>query len=386
MKRTVKFAFLACLILIASAFMFTACDNQTEPPHVHTEVIDPAVSPTCTTTGLTEGKHCSVCNKVIIAQNVVDALGHNYIDGICTRCGGRTSQGLKYQLSFYSEDYIVYGIGTCTDADVIIPDTYNGLPVTSIGDDAFRGCSSLTSITIPDSVTSIGDDAFRGCSSLTSVTIGSGVTSIGDDAFYYCTSLTSITVDADNQYYTSIDGNLYTKDGKTLIQYIIGKTASEFTIPDSVTTIGSYAFRGCSSLTSVTIGSGVNTIGDGAFYYCSSLTSITISDSVTTIGYGAFYGCSSLTSITIPEGVTSIGSYAFEYCSSLTSITIPNSVTSIGEYAFDGCSSLINITFEGAVEQWNAIAKESNWNSSTGSYTIYCTDGEITNDGTVTYY
>ncbi|MBO4252206.1 MAG: leucine-rich repeat domain-containing protein, partial [Clostridia bacterium] len=184
-------------------------------------------------------------------------------------------------------------------AKVVLPSTYNGIPVTSIGEGAFVRYSSLTSINIPDSVTSIRNYAFSFCSRLTSIVIPDSVTSIGDEAFSDCYSLTSINVSANNMNYKSIDGNLYSKDGKTLIQYAIGKTATAFTIPDSVTSIGDWAFGGCSGLTSVTIGNSVTSIGYGAFYGCSSLTSITIPDSVTSIGDGAFYGCSSLMSINV---------------------------------------------------------------------------------------
>ena len=152
---------------------------------------------------------------------------------------------------------------------VVIPDS-----VTSIGDDAFRGCFNLTSVVIPDSVTSIGDCAFLSCSSLTSVVIPDSVTSIGDCAFDSCSSLTSITVDENNTAYKSIDGNLYSKDGTTLIQYAIGKTATSFTIPDSVTSIGDWAFENCTSLASVVIGDSVTSIGGGAFYECTSLASV----------------------------------------------------------------------------------------------------------------
>ncbi len=172
---------------------------------------------------------------------------------------------------------------------------------------AFYGCSSLTSITIPASVTSIGDSAFRGCSSLTSITIPAGVKSIGDSAFSGCSGLTSIT------------------------------------IPDSVTSVGNYAFSGCRGLTSITISDSVTNIGEFAFNNCSGLTSITISDSVTSIGEFAFNNCSGLTSVTIGNGVTSIGNYAFSDCSGLTSVIIGNSVISIGESAFSGCSGLTSI-------------------------------------------
>ena len=223
----------------------------------------------------------------------------------------------------------------------IISNTYNndkGVisfdgPITSIGELAFQGCSSLTSATIPDSVIEIGDWAFYECTSLTSATIPDSVIEIGDWAFYECTSLTSVTI-----------GN-------------------------SVTSIGAYAFCDCTSLTSVTIPDSVTWIGNNAFPGCSSLTAFygkfasldnrclivngvlnsfspaglteyTIPDSVTSIGSYAFYNCTSLTSITIPDSVTSIGNSAFRDCTSLTSVTIPDSVTEIENKAFYNCTSL----------------------------------------------
>ena len=204
-----------------------------------------------------------------------------------------------------------------------------------------------SSFTVPNGVETIGDYAFYNCDSLTSVVIGDSVTSIGDGAFYECTSLTSITVSEDNANFKDIDGNLYTKDGKTLLQYAIGKKDSSFTIPN-----------------------GVETIGDRVFSDCSSLTSVVIGDSVTSIGSYAFENCYSLTSIVIPNSVTSIGSYAFYYCSSLTSIIIPNSVTSIGGSAFYSCRGLTSIKYRGTQSQWNAISKGYEWDNYTGDYTM----------------
>jgi hypothetical protein len=250
--------------------------------------------------------------------------------------------------------------------------------------------------TVPNAVTRIGSIygydnmyAFRNCSSLTSVTIPNSVTSIGSYTFSGCSSLASIDVGSENTVYSSEDGVLFNKSKTYLIQCPEGKTGG-YAVPNSVTTIGGSAFSGCSSLTSVTIPNSVATIYDNAFSGCSSLASVTIPNSVTSIDYSAFSGCSSLASIdvgsentvyssedgvlfnklktelilcpngktgdyTVPNSVTSIGStgsysigsidsYAFRDCSSLTSVTIPSSVTTIRSYAFSGCSSLSEVT------------------------------------------
>ncbi|MBQ5590731.1 MAG: fibronectin type III domain-containing protein, partial [Clostridia bacterium] len=160
------------------------------------------------------------------------------------------------------------------------------------------------------------------------------VTSIGDWAFYGCTSLTNITVNDNNSNYCSVNGVLFNKNKTELTQYPVGNTRTFYSIPDSVTSIGDSAFEGCTKLTSVTIPNSVTSIGNNAFEDCTSLTSVTIGDSVTSIGEEAFYGCDSLTSVTIPDSVTSIGDEAFRGCTLLTKVFVPNSVTSIGTDAF----------------------------------------------------
>ena len=294
------------------------------------------------------------------------------IDGICyTTLGG---------------DSVEVGKNTNAKGAIIIPETVKTVityRVVGIGDAAFLGCTSLTSVTIPNSVTNIGISAFYGCSSLLSISIPNNVTNIDNNAFRGCTSLTSVTIP--NSVMSIGDYAFYGCTGLTSI-----------TIPNRVTYIGEYTFKGCTSLTSVTIGESVSEIGKSAFESCTSLTSvvwnaihcvnfiipdapfpnsvtsftfgekvehvpaylcydmsvlasITIPNSVTSIGGDAFSGCSSLTSVTIPNSVTSIGTYAFQGCSSLSSVTIPNNVTSIEAGAFSGCSSLTSVTIPNGV-------------------------------------
>jgi hypothetical protein len=193
--------------------------------------------------------------------------------------------------------------------------------------------------------TSIGDSAFSWCRSLTSITIPNSVTSIGDWAFDRCENFTAINVDSSNAEYSSIDGVLYNKDKTTLHIYPMGKTASSFTVPNSVISIGDNAFFDCTSLVSVTLGNNVTSIGESAFSYCTSLASVTLGNSVAIIERGAFYACTSLTSITLGNSVISIGESAFSYCTSLVSVTLGNSVISIG-YIFERCDNLVAINVD----------------------------------------
>ena len=298
----------------------------------------------------------------------VTSIGINAFSG----CSGLTSITIPNSVTTIG-GYAFYNCSGLTS--VIIPNS-----VTTIGGYAFAG-SGLTSITIPNSVASIGENTFRGCSGLTSITIPNSVTSIGEMAFRGCSGLTSVIIP---NSVTTIGGYAFAGSGLTSV-----------TIPNSVTSIGNGAFSYCEDLQSITIPNSVTSIGDDAFLYCSDLLEkvivsdiaawcgisfgniysnplyfahhlynddnteikdLVIPNSVTSIGNYAFYGCSGLTSITIPNSVTSIGRSAFSGCSGITSITIPNSVTSIGKYAFRGFSALTSVV----VESGNTVYDSSN--------------------------
>ena len=259
--------------------------------------------------------------------------------------------------------------GASAITSVTIPDG-----VTSIESSAFLGCSGLTSITIPSSVKNIGNNAFSGCSGLTSINIPNGVTSIGSSTFYNCSNLTSITIP---DSVTSIGSHAF---------YNCSALTS-ITIPSRVTSIGISVFSGCNALATLTIpfvgGSsssntylgyifGASSYSNNSSYVPSSLKTVVVTNSSSIPSY-AFYGCSGLTSITIPNSVTSIGVYAFYGCSGLTSITIPSSVTSIGYDAFENCTAMTKIYIPSSVTTISASSISYSpfygWNSTA---IIYC--------------
>lgn len=233
-------------------------------------------------------------------------------------------------------------------SSVTIPDS-----VKEIGDRAFM-YSDISKIVLPDNLITIGEEAFALCEKLTKITIPASVEVIGLNAFYCCTSMNEIFVSPDNEIYTSIDGVLFSKDMKTLINYPQGKSGSEYTVPDTVTSLEAYSFFSCASLERVFIPDSVTQIGDCAFYNCVKLANISIPSTVKSIGERVFENCKKLTSVIIPSTVTSIEERAFYCCSEMTSIFIPASVSSIGNNAFGNCSKLSEITVSNDNKYYNS--------------------------------
>jgi hypothetical protein len=308
----IKFIALFVLAFVISA-LFVSCSE----PHQHEFgewITDTEAN--CTDSG-TKKRSCE-CGA--IETEPVSAMGHNFLDGVCERCKKGASEGLKF-LSNGDGTCSLVGRGSCTDADIIIPaKSPNGDTVTKIMGGGFFADEALVAIYVPESVLEIFTDGWSAAP-----------------------NFASFSVSPNNTVYASLNGVLYSKDFKTLINYPVGKTDTTFNIPESVTTIGFGAFAGATNLTSVNIPEGIQTIETSAFMSCSALTSITIPDGVTTISGGAFANCRALLTVNLPESITSIEENAFGYCESLTSFTVPSGVTTIPKYAFSNCKSLADI-------------------------------------------
>lgn len=307
------------------------------------------------------------------------------------------SEGLEY--SFDKDGghygYVVTDIGSCADNNVIIPSEYKSRTVKSIGDNAFKDCIGITSITIPDSVTSIGYNAFSGCTKLESIYYTGDIAS-------WCkisglnnllTSLRTLYINGNK-----IEGNLNIPNNVTSIgsySFSFCGKLTGITIPDSVTSIGKDAFRDCTGLVNITIGDSVSNIDSSAFLntawydnqpnglvYAGKVaykykgtmpenTSISLKRDTISINNSAFVNCNGLERIMIPDSVTTIGDEAFRGCTSLSIIMIPDSVTTIGNFAFSGCRGLTSIT--GSATNVSAVARQAR----PTSFVVNITSGNI---------
>ena len=336
--------------------------------------IDIAIPDSVTRIGVYAFKNTIISN-ITIGKNITDIEGDAFLGFRCANVNymGDIESWCKIKFSTFGSNPLHYRysnklvINGKEVSDLVIPNS-----ITEIKNYAFQGCSNFTSITISNSVICIGNSAFQDCSSLTSITIPNSVTKIGVSAFDNCANL------------------------------------KEIVIPDSVIYIGDSAFQGCSNIRSLNylgnLASWCNIefkghysnplyYGNDSLYYNTNkfsingeeIKSLIIPNTVVKIKNYAFQGCSNLSSIFIPNSVISIGNYAFSNCLTSTKISLGSSVTKIGNYAFSKCKNLTQINFDGTMSEWKAITKGSGWNSGTGDYTVYCTDGKLDkNDNEIT--
>ncbi len=351
-----------------------------------------------------------------------------------------TLNKLKFELA--TDRYIVSAANELIEGDVVIPESYQGLPVTLIKERGFSAASKMTSITIPGSVYRIQEYAFQYCSSLSKVTLGEGVAIICDYAFWWCESLSSIyfpdsleqieqfafgechsltdveigpeldwiakgafaycysieafTVSEENRYLTSENGVLMNKDKTKVVSYPLdkgsfyvpentveigagsycGATMTSIDIPDTVRTIGAYAFDGCEELETINFGNGLKLIEDSAFGYCVSLEEVVFPDSVIYIAWDIFDTCLALKRLVMP-GVMTLSDYAIADCPLLESVSIGGNLTRIGEHMFGNCPSLKTLTYGGTTSDWESVEKAEDWNSWSSLETVVCANGQI---------
>lgn len=385
-------------------------DQYTDTP---TEMIahtfgewETTTKPTCTAEGVQTHK-CTVCGATETQK--VAAAGHKYIDSVvkptkttqgytvhtCAVCNASHSDtytnatgsvGLEYSQNS-DGSLTITGTGTCTDTEIIIYSTNSdGKNVTAIAAGAFAGNKVVKSISLPKSIVSIGDGAFAGCTALNSITveaenanftatndvlytkdgktivafpvgkalteftIPAAVTDIRPSAFAGCVNLTQFKLADTSSKLFEVDENgvLYKKtgdDGKAtqLIAYPIGKVQPDFTVKDSIVTIGDYAFYGAKNLKTVAFNSSLAVIGAHAFDGCTALEAVDMPNSVVKLGDSAFANCSAIKTLTISKGLDTIGAHAFENCANIVTVTIPESVLTIGEYAFYNCDKMESV-------------------------------------------
>ena len=323
MKQIIKKgSFLTLMFMLLGCLSLYAADNDLITKQITIELEKAGTLPD----RIASSKKYKITNLKIIGE-----INGTDLWMIRDMAGGNNTDG-KLSVLDLSEAKIVKGGGYYyKDGEDDWSDRYKYYTSNDvIGDYAFRGCSGLTSLTLPAGITKIGGSAFSGCSGLTSLNLPAGITEIGSGAFYSCSGLTSLNLPAS-----------ITEIGGSAFKGCSGLTS--LNLPASITKIGDSAFEGCSGLTSLNLPAGITEIGGDAFRGCSGLTSLTLPAGITKIGGSAFSGCSGLTSLNLPAGITEIGSGAFYSCSGLTSLNLPASITEIGGSAFSGCSGLTSI-------------------------------------------
>ena len=313
--------------------------------------------PTCTESATIQS-YCSDCGYS--DSKVLPPLGHDFVNGICTRCGATeenyVSIGLEYKA--FGDYAVLVGIGTCTDPDIVIASEFQGLPVTEIWHEAFVGVKGMRSVKIPEGVRYIESHAFENCTDLREVYLPASlenvVGSLMTHGFFGCPAIETIEIAEGGKKYYSVDNCLIERETGTLV-FGCGKSA----IPadGSVKSIGEYAFNGCRNLVSLALPEGVIHIRTGAFSGCEALRTLTLPNSLVTIRQNAFENCTSLSSLTLPESVTEIYNGAFRGCLKLRSVTLPSTLTFIDSEAFLG-TAIESIVIPKNVKELGAVFSE----------------------------
>lgn len=316
-----------------------------------------------------------------LESEIIDLYNQVNISGSSEAASGVSSdsnvKSLKFDL-LPNGTYSVVGAEGCEDTHIVIPEMYEGITVSAIGDNAFQNWSSLLSVEIPDSIVSIGAHAFEDCNALTDIQIPSNIEFVGEDAFSGSWKL-PFAEDITNEYkayYLGNDENPYL----ILIEFNHMSSSNRsysYNVKYGTRVISGNMMMWGYKLTNITLPETLVAINDSVFANCISLREIIIPDSVKHIGSSAFHDLEAITEISIPDGISTIKSGLCALCYSLRSVKIPNSVTTIESGAFYFCPKLNSIEFSGTVDEWNSISKADGWDSECGNYTVYCTDGRI---------
>ena len=338
-------------------------------PEEHNYVGVVTTEPTCTE----DGVMTYTCDHCGDSYTEVIPAGHDYVDGVCSRCGeeyavtGICGDELTWKLDYAGTmtisgtgdmyDYTMYGetVAPWTDLAADIKAVVVEEGVTSIGNFAFVNCANLTTVSLPDSLTEVGESAFRNCGALSTVDFGTGLEMVNGYAFMNCHNLTS----ADLGDKVEIIGNSAFFACSNLAEVNLGQSLlgintlafsectslTEIVMPDTLTALGSDVFNGCSALTSVKLSDGLKNLPAYTFNECTSLVDVKLPQYLTTIGERCFYFCQSLESIDLPFGLIAMDNDAFGFCTKLRDIQLPMALSYIGYFAFNGCTSLGNLEF-----------------------------------------
>lgn len=401
--KKILYVFLLMFILL-SMLILASCDfmdveettypvEPNDPNHNHKIVIDPGYRPSCTISGLSDGKHCSECGLVLQEQKQLSALGHDSTDWIIVKQPSENENGYKYKEckicgEITAEITIMYiantelecavnddgytctvlGIGSFTGSVLNIPEYIGSYKVTAIAENAFANCSFLTEINLPNTIKDIGTRAFYGCTGLTEFTLPESVKNIGVQIFYLAENLHTVYynctyADSSNPFLSYEHIKKVVFGGKSIPSYALYDCANikEVIIKNTVKSIGYSAFGGSKSFRDIFYEGditgwcniSINDMSQPYNLYINRMlvTDLVIPNSVTEIKSSAFEYCESLTSVTIPDSVAKIGNSAFYYCTSLVTVKIPASVTNIGGSAFEECTLLSDITIPNSVTQ-----------------------------------